>query len=56
MPNEWHNYDEFIEEVQTHGEIESREDAERATQVILETFAERLSGGEASDLVAQLPE
>ena len=48
-------YDEFIKEVQTHGHIESREEAERATRATLETLAERLVGGEPHDLASQLP-
>jgi uncharacterized protein (DUF2267 family) len=48
-------YDEFIKEVQTRGHIESREEAERATQATLQTLAERLAGGEPKDLASQLP-
>ncbi len=48
-------YDEFIKEVQTRGHMESRQEAEEATQATLETLAERLAGGEPHDLASQLP-
>jgi uncharacterized protein (DUF2267 family) len=48
-------YDEFIKEVQNRGHMESREEAQRATRATLETFAERLAGGEPKDLASQLP-
>jgi len=48
-------YDEFIKEVQTRGHMESRQEAERATQATLQTLAERLAGGEPKDLASQLP-
>ncbi len=48
-------YDEFIKEVQTRGNMESREEAEKATRATLETLAERLAGGEPHDLASQLP-
>ncbi len=48
-------YDEFINEVQARGHMESCEEAERATRATLETLAERLAGGEPHDLASQLP-
>ncbi len=49
------NYDEFISQVQRRANLDSREEAERATRATLETLGERLAGGEAKDLAAQLP-
>jgi len=48
------NYDEFISQVQRRANLDSREEAERATRATLETLGERLAGGEAKDLAAQL--
>ncbi len=48
-------YDEFISQVQRRANLASREEAERATRATLETLGERLAGGEAKDLAAQLP-
>lgn len=48
-------HDEFIGQVQHRARLSSRGAAERATRVVLETLAERLAGGEAKDLAAQLP-
>jgi uncharacterized protein (DUF2267 family) len=48
-------HDEFIGQVQHRARLSSRGEAERATRVTLETLAERLAGGEAKDLAAQLP-
>ena len=48
-------HDEFIVQVQHRARLSSRGDAEVATRATLATLAERLSGGEASDLAAQLP-
>jgi len=48
-------YDEFIGQVQHRARLSSRAEAERATRASLETLAERLVGGEAHDLAAQLP-
>jgi uncharacterized protein (DUF2267 family) len=47
-------YDEFIRSVAQGAGI-SREDAERLTAATLRTLAERITGGEAEDLAAQLP-
>lgn len=49
-------HDEFIGQVQHRARLSSRGEAERATRVTLETLAERLAGGEAKDLAAQLPQ
>ncbi len=48
-------YDEFLGQVQHRARLSSRAEAERATRATLETLAERLAGGEAHDLAAQLP-
>jgi uncharacterized protein (DUF2267 family) len=48
-------YDEFVGEVENRGRLPSRGDAVRAIQATLETLAERIRPGEASDLAAQLP-
>jgi len=49
-------YEEFITQVQRRADLGSRKEAERATRATLETLAERLAGGEAKDLAAQLPQ
>jgi uncharacterized protein (DUF2267 family) len=49
-------HDEFIKHVQSVAQLNSREEAERATQATLETLKERLVGDEAKDLAAQLPQ
>ncbi len=48
-------YDEFLGQVQHRAGLGSHAEAERATRATLETLAERLAGGEAHDLAAQLP-
>jgi uncharacterized protein (DUF2267 family) len=48
-------HDQFIGQVQHRAQLSSRGDAERAVRATLETLAERLTGGEAKDLAAQLP-
>src|SRR5256885_11645717 len=48
-------YDEFLGHVQHRAGPSSRAEAERATHATLETLAERLVGGEAHDLAAQVP-
>jgi uncharacterized protein (DUF2267 family) len=48
-------YDEFVGEVQNRARLPSRGDTVRAIQATLETLAERISPGEASDLAAELP-
>jgi len=49
-------YEEFITQVQRRADLGSRKEAERATWATFETLAERLAGGEAKDLAAQLPQ
>src|SRR5436305_10472865 len=48
-------YDEFMSQVQQRTKLSRHEEAERATRATLETLGERLAGGEAKDLAAQLP-
>ena len=48
-------YDEFIGQVRHRTRLGSHAEAEHATRATLETLAERLAGGEAQDLAAQLP-
>jgi uncharacterized protein (DUF2267 family) len=48
-------YDEFLGQVRHRAGLGSHAEAERATRSTLETLAERLAGGEAHDLAAQLP-
>jgi uncharacterized protein (DUF2267 family) len=47
-------YDEFIRSVAQGADI-PWQDAERLTAATLQTLAERITGGEANDLAAQLP-
>jgi uncharacterized protein (DUF2267 family) len=47
-------YDEFIEDVAERGGL-ARDAAESVTHAVLQVLAERISGGEAADLAAQLP-
>jgi uncharacterized protein (DUF2267 family) len=49
------NYAEFIKKVQTLARLESKEEARQAIQATLETLAERIKGGEALHIAAQLP-
>ena len=48
-------YDEFVGQVQHRARLASSGEAIRAIRATLETLAERLYGGEANDLAAQLP-
>ncbi|RLP84366.1 DUF2267 domain-containing protein [Micromonospora sp. BL4] len=48
------NYDTFIDQVSQRTRAPS-ERAVELTRAVLETFAERLTGGEVLDLAAQLP-
>lgn len=48
-------YDEFIKHVQTVAQLNSRQEADRATRATLETIKERIVGDEAKDLASQLP-
>lgn len=47
-------YAEFIATVAEHAGLD-RDEAEPMTRAVLTTLAERISGGEARDLAAQLP-
>jgi uncharacterized protein (DUF2267 family) len=47
--------DEFVKRVTEIGELESRDQAERAIRATFETLKERLAGNEPDDLAAQLP-
>jgi uncharacterized protein (DUF2267 family) len=49
------NHDEFVGQVQARARFGSRGDAERAIRATLETLAERLDGGFAENMAAQLP-
>lgn len=49
-------YHEFLGQVQHRARLASLEEATRATRATLETLGERLYGGEAGNLAAQLPE
>lgn len=48
-------FDQFLGQIQNRGHLSSQADAERAARATLETLAERLAGGEAENLAAQLP-
>ncbi|WP_146341132.1 DUF2267 domain-containing protein [Nesterenkonia sp. NBAIMH1] len=48
-------YDEFIKAVGERGGHSDREAALRTTQVVLADLGQRLKGGEAENLAAQLP-
>lgn len=48
-------YEDFLGQVQHRARLASQEDAVRATRATLETFGERLCGGSADNLAAQLP-
>jgi uncharacterized protein (DUF2267 family) len=47
--------DQFVERVSTRAGLD-HERARRAIDAVLQTFAERIAGGEAHDLAAQLPD
>jgi uncharacterized protein (DUF2267 family) len=49
-------YNEFIGNVQNRARLGTQGEAVRATRATLEVLGERLFGGEAKDLAAQLPE
>jgi uncharacterized protein (DUF2267 family) len=48
--------DEFVKAVRERAQIPDRDDAERTAVAVLQALADRLTGGEADDLLAQLPE
>ena len=47
--------DEFIGKVQQRARLSSRQEAEDAIRAVLTTLAQRLAGGSATNLAAQLP-
>lgn len=49
------DYDEFVGQVQHRARLGSQGETVRAIRATLETLAERLAGGEADHLAAQLP-
>jgi uncharacterized protein (DUF2267 family) len=49
-------YDEFIKTLEQRMGVTDREDAETTAVSVLQALADRLTGGEADDLLAQLPE
>jgi uncharacterized protein (DUF2267 family) len=49
-------YDKLVKEVADRAEIDDREEVERTILVVLQALCDRLTGDEARDLVAQLPE
>ncbi len=49
-------FDEFIGQVQHRARLAATDEAIRTTRATLQTLAERLYGGEADDLAAQLPQ
>lgn len=49
-------YDEFVGHVQNRARLGSTGDAVKAIRATLETLGERLFGGEADELAAQLPQ
>jgi uncharacterized protein (DUF2267 family) len=49
-------YDQMVKAVKERAELADREEAERALWVVVQTLSDRLLGGEADDLLSQLPE
>lgn len=47
--------DKFLTEIQDRAEFDDEQRAEEATDAVLRTLGERILGGEADDLAAQLP-
>ncbi|MFO7898726.1 MAG: DUF2267 domain-containing protein [Planctomycetota bacterium] len=50
------HYDEFMGQVQDRAHLSSTGEALKAARATLGTLGERLAGGEAADLAAQLPD
>lgn len=48
--------DQFLTEVQERAEFDDEQTANDATEAVLRTLGERIVGGEADDLAAQLPQ
>lgn len=49
-------YDQFLTALEERAGIADRDEAARTAVVVLQALADRLTGGEADDLLAQLPE
>lgn len=49
-------YDEFLASVRERGEYETRAETEKVVRAVLAVLGVRLTGGEAKDLAAQLPD
>jgi uncharacterized protein (DUF2267 family) len=49
-------YDEFLDAVEERAGVADHTEADRTAVVVLQALADRLIGGEADDLLAQLPE
>jgi uncharacterized protein (DUF2267 family) len=49
-------YDMFLATIEDRAGMVDREEAERTAVAVLQALADRLTGGEADDLLAQLPE
>jgi uncharacterized protein (DUF2267 family) len=49
-------YDQMVKAVDTRAGLDDRAEAERTLRVVIQTLSDRLLGGEADDLLAQLPE
>jgi uncharacterized protein (DUF2267 family) len=49
-------YHEFLKAVEERTGIVDRQEAERTAIAVLQALSDRLTGGEADDLLAQLPE
>lgn len=50
------NDDELLEEIASHGPLESTDDAREAVVAVLEPLGERITEGQAEDLAATLPD
>jgi uncharacterized protein (DUF2267 family) len=48
-------YDDFLKAVEQRTGIVDREEAERTAVTVLQALSDRLAGGEAKDLLSQLP-
>jgi uncharacterized protein (DUF2267 family) len=49
-------YDQMVKAVQERAELDDRAEAERTLRVVIQALSDRLIGGEADDMLAQLPE
>jgi uncharacterized protein (DUF2267 family) len=49
-------YDQMVKAVEERAGLGDRAEAERTLRVVVQALADRLLGGEADDLLAQLPE